>query len=134
MLLDTTFTSVTGRIGSRGAAGACAASVNSGGHSAITMQRGLFQASISASHASGSIIRPGYASLTACGSRLRAALRQFAVNDDADLAREFTCPIDIARTVCMQRAGTAASWEAAYWRPVVPGDCRPPLNSEPLSA
>jgi hypothetical protein len=46
--------------GSRGVAGACAASVSSGGHSAVTMQRGLFQSSISASHASGSIMCPRY--------------------------------------------------------------------------
>ena len=32
----------------------------------------------------------------------------------------------MARTVCVQRAGMAASWEAAHRRPVVAGDCRPP--------
>ena len=32
----------------------------------------------------------------------------------------------MARTVCVQRAAMAASWEAAHRRPVVAGDCRPP--------
>jgi hypothetical protein len=63
--------------GSRGVAGACAALVSSGGHSAVTMQRGLFQSSISASHASGSIMAPATTSRTAWGSYRRPAPRSW---------------------------------------------------------